>query len=113
VDFEKLSSDRLGEASATVRGRVESARKTQEARLIDSPRGTNGDMVPREVREHCMLNRECQALIRTASQQLGLSARAYHRVLKLGRTIADLAGDVNIGPIHLAEALQYQIRNEG
>ena len=112
VDFEKLSSDRLGESSATVRGRVESARKYQEARLIDSPRGTNGDMVPREVREHCMLNRECQALIRTASQQLGLSARAYHRVLKLGRTIADLAGDEKIGPIHLAEALQYQPRNE-
>ncbi len=110
VEFEKLSSDRLGEPSRKVRKRVEKARKYQEERLAGSPRGSNGDMIPKEVREHCALDQECQALIRSASQQLGLSARAYHRVLKLGRTIADLAGDEKITPIHLAEALQYQPR---
>ena len=110
VEFEKLSLDRLGEPSREVRKRVEKARKYQEERLAGSPRGSNGDMIPREVREHCTLDQECQALIRSASQQLGLSARAYHRVLKLGRTIADLAGDEKITPVHLAEALQYQTR---
>ena len=110
VDFDKLSSDRLGEPSRTVRERVERARKKQEDRLSDSPRGTNGDMIPREIREFCSLDSKCQTLIRSATQQLGLSARAYHRVLKLSRTIADLVGEKNISPAHLAEALQYQPR---
>jgi magnesium chelatase family protein len=110
VDFDKLSSDRLGEPSRKVRDRVEMARKYQEERLKNSPRSSNGDMIPREIREFCSLDSECQALIRSATQQMGLSARAYHRVLKLSRTIADLAGEKDISPIHLAEALQYQPR---
>jgi magnesium chelatase family protein len=112
VDFDKLSSDRLGEPSLIVRQRVELARKRQEERLAESPRTSNGDMLPKEIREHCILDNECQALIKNASQQLGLSARAYHRVLKLSRTIADLAGDGSISPIHLGEALQYQPRTD-
>jgi magnesium chelatase family protein len=112
VEFEKLTSNRLGEPSRAVRSRVEKARQFQETRLENSPRGTNGDMIPKEVREFCPLDNECQALIRSATQQLGLSARAYHRVLKLSRTIADLAGDATISPIHLAEALQYQPREK-
>jgi len=112
VDFDKLSSDRLGEPSKTVRTRVEMARKCQEKRLKDSSRGSNGDMIPKEIREFCPLDSECQALIRSATQQLGLSARAYHRVLKLSRTIADLVGEKDISPVHLAEALQYQPRGE-
>ena len=112
VDFDKLSSDRLGEPSRTVRERVERARKKQEDRLSDSPRGTNGDMIPREIREFCSLDSKCQTLIRSATQQLGLSARAYHRVLKLSRTIADLVGEKDISPAHLAEALQYQPRDQ-
>ena len=112
VDFEKLSSSRLGESSSLVRKRVEAARVRQEARLINSPRSTNSDLTPREIREHCTLDQNGQILIRTALQQLGLSARAYHRVLKLARTIADLAGEDQITPIHLAEALQYQPREQ-
>jgi len=112
VEFEKLSSDRLGEPSRKVRSRVEKARERQEKRLEDSPRGSNGDMIPKEVREFCSLDSECQALIRSATQQLGLSARAYHRVLKLSRTIADLAEEKEITPIHLAESLQYQPRDK-
>jgi magnesium chelatase family protein len=67
-------------------------------------------MVPREIRETCPLDSECKSLLRGATQQLGLSARAYHRVLKLSRTIADLSGEELIRTIHLAEALQYQPR---
>ena len=111
VEFEKLSSDRLGEPSGEVRTRVEFARKRQEKRLEGSNRSSNGDMVPREIREFCSLDSKCQALIRSATHQLGLSARAYHRVLKLSRTIADLIGDKDISTSHLAEALQYQPRD--
>ena len=111
VDYDQLSSDRLGEPSSEVRKRVERARNTQEERLRNSPQSSNGDMVPKEIREFCVLSSECRKLLRTASQQLGLSARAYHRVLKISRTVADLNGDKNISPIHLAEALQYQARD--
>ena len=67
-------------------------------------------MRPAEVRQFCELDDTCRALMRTAMSQLQLSARAYHRILKLARTIADLAGSENIGPSHLAEALQYRPR---
>jgi magnesium chelatase family protein len=67
-------------------------------------------MRPAEVRQHCALDETCRSLMRTAMSQLQLSARAYHRILKLARTIADLAGSENIGPSHLAEALQYRPR---
>jgi magnesium chelatase family protein len=111
VDYDQLSSDRLGEASSEVQKRVERARRVQEGRLRNSPRSANGDMVPKEIREFCPLDSDCRMLLRTASQQLGLSARAYHRVLKISRTIADLNGEKNISSIHLAEALQYQARD--
>ena len=111
VDYDQLSSDRLGEPSSEVRKRIEGARKIQESRLRNSPRSANGDMAPKEIRQYCTLGSECRILLRTASQQLGLSARAYHRVLKISRTIADLNGVKDINPIHLAEALQYQPRH--
>ena len=112
VDYEQLSLGRLGEPSRQVRERVEKARNRQNLRLKSSPRSSNGDMVPKEIRECCPLNSECESLLRTASQQLGLSARAYHRVLKLSRTIADLADKEEINSNHLAEALQYQPRDQ-
>jgi magnesium chelatase family protein len=111
VEFEKLSSDRQGEPSSQVRDRVEKARSRQLERLSDSPRSSNGEMIPREIREFCSLDNECQSLLRGAAQQLGLSARAYHKVLKLSRTIADLAGEKTIKTSHLGEALQYQPRD--
>jgi magnesium chelatase family protein len=70
----------------------------------------NADMRPAEVRKFCVLDEAGKALIQSAMNQLQLSARAYHRVLKLARTIADLAGSENIGTSHLAEALQYRPR---
>jgi magnesium chelatase family protein len=112
VEFEHLTSDRLGEPSAGVRERVEKARAIQRERLAGSPRSTNGDLIPREIRKHCPLDQECQSLMRSALQQLRLSARAYHRVIKLSRTIADLADEKDIQAAHLAEALQYQPRGE-
>ncbi|MFQ5616476.1 MAG: YifB family Mg chelatase-like AAA ATPase [Anaerolineales bacterium] len=108
VAYEKLSDDRLGEPSADVQARVETTRQRQRERFKDSGVTCNADMRPAEVRQYCQLDKTGQSLMRTAMTQLQLSARAYHRVLKLSRTIADLAGEENISPTHLAEALQYR-----
>ncbi len=110
VEFEKLSSTRQGEPSTLVRERVENARKIQLERLVDSPRTSNGELSPRDIRQYCALDNNCLSLLRSAARQLGLSARAYHKVLKLARTIADLAGEEKILPSQIAEALQYQPR---
>ena len=121
VEYEKLSESRLGESSATVRERVEAAREIQRARFGGGDRHLEGashtagvtcnaDMRPAEVRKFCALDEAGKALMHSAMNQLQLSARAYHRVLKLARTIADLAGSENIGPSHLAAALQYRPR---
>ena len=68
----------------------------------------NADMRPQEVRLYCQLDDTSESLMRSAMSQLQLTARAYHRVLKLARTISDLTGDLDIAPNHLAEALQYR-----
>ena len=111
VDYEKLSSDRVGESSETIRARIQSARDRQTARYANSDSKhviSNADMRVKEIREHCKLDDQSQSLMRSAMAQLQLSARAYHRVLKLARTIADLGGNDEIQPTHLAEALQYR-----
>lgn len=111
VDYEKLSEERLGESSADIRARVEQARQKQRLRFEEvEDISANADMHLAEVRKFCNLDETGQSLMRTAMNQLQLSARGYHRVLKLGRTIADLAGSDVIQSVHLAEALQYRSR---
>jgi magnesium chelatase family protein len=113
VPIQKLASLNHGEPSATIRQRVEAAREQQARRFsqLNKPNVlVNGDMGPAEVQSFCQLDEAGRQLMRAAAAQMGLSARAYHRVLKLARTIADLAGEERIQAPHLAEALQYRPR---
>ena len=112
VDYEKLSGDRLAEPSAKIRERVERAREHQRKRLAGTNLQCNGDMGPAEVRQFCAIDDASKNLLRAAMQQMQLSARAYHRILKLSRTIADLAGSDKIETPHLAEAIQYRPRKQ-
>jgi magnesium chelatase family protein len=112
VDYEKLTDDRLGEGSEAIRRRIEKARRVQRERFSGSGLTCNADMGPAEVREYCRLDEAGRSLLRAAMKQLALSARAYHRVLKLARTIADLAGSEVIETSHLAEAIQYRPRRQ-
>jgi magnesium chelatase family protein len=108
VDYQKLSDDRIGEPSETIRQRVEAARQLQIKRFEGTKLVNNADMTPKEIRQYCQLEPAGEALMKTAMRQLHLTARGYHRVLKLSRTIADLANEPIIKQEHLAEALQYR-----
>lgn len=110
VAYEQLADSRSGEPSGAVRARVEAARQLQALRFAGSPLLTNADMGPRELAANAALGAGGEELMRAATQRLNLSARSYHRVLKLARTIADLAGEQQIGTGHVAEALQYRPR---
>ena len=112
VDYEKLAANTSGEPSSVVRERVERARAVQTARFAESRLVCNAEMTPTEVRTQCqaVLDEQAQSLLRLAMTQLSLSARAFHRVLKLARTIADMAGSETIAAPHLAEAVQYRQR---
>ncbi|MBU4360647.1 YifB family Mg chelatase-like AAA ATPase [Candidatus Parcubacteria bacterium] len=112
VKFEKLTSEISGETSAQVRERVEKARAVQNARFKDLKITTNSEMGAKDIREFCKINPQTQDLLKNAVQQLHLSARSYHRILKIGRTIADLANDEHIKTSHVAEALQYRAKVE-
>ncbi len=110
VKYEKLSSDRLGESSAVVRQRVCAARERQHRRLRHTNLHANSELGPSELRQFCALDAAGQSLMKAAVRQLNLSARGYYRVLKLARTIADLADAEQIAPAHIAEAIQYRTR---
>jgi magnesium chelatase family protein len=115
VEYEKLADDALGEPSEQVRQRVERARARQQERFAGTRLICNAEMTPLEVREYCqgVLEDGAKSLLRLAMNQLALSARSFHRVLKLARTIADLAGSEAITTPHVAEALQYRQRGRG
>ena len=113
VDYDKLSDQRYGEASEVIRARVEAARQMQRLRFQQGGQAAagilcNADMRTADLREFCALDDASQKLMRAAMAQMHLSARAYHRILKLARTIADLDNSGDIQNTHLAEALQYR-----
>jgi len=110
VDYEKLADDRLGEKSAKVQARVKAARSRQYERFQGTKLACNAEMTPAEVRECCKVEESAQSLLKAAMKQLYLSARAFHRILKLARTIADLENTDIIKAHHLAEAIQYRPR---
>ncbi len=129
VEYHKLVDETSSEASSAVRARVTAARRRQRARLVPEEalaeadawrqrgrqaRATcNGEMTADLIQTHCRLTADGRELLRAGMRQLGLSARAYHRVLKLARTIADLDAEDAIQASHLAEALQYRPRDLG
>ncbi len=106
LGIEELQAAKPGEASAPIRARVVSARRIQEARL--GPGLCNARMSSKALREHCVLDGELSGTLRCAMERLGLSARAYDRILKVSRTLADLEGTARIGRAHLMEAIQYR-----
>jgi len=112
VDYEKLTDDRLGEESVKVQERVIAARSRQRERFSGTTLTCNAEMTPTEVREFCQVEETAQSLLKAAMKQLYLSARAFHRILKLARTIADLENTEIIQAHQLAEAIQYRPRSQ-
>jgi magnesium chelatase family protein len=109
VPYRELVAPDPEETSATVRQRVELARTRQRNRFRDRPGlHANGHMTARDLRRYCPVSDSVERLLRDAVGRLGLSARAYHRVLKIGRTIADLAGADELSTAHISEAIQYR-----
>ena len=109
VRYRDLADSRPAERSEAIRARVTGAREVQRARFANR-RGVhaNAHMTPRDLRRFCRIGEGGEALLRTAISRLGLSARAYHRVLKISRTIADLEGAPDIATAHVSEAIQYR-----
>jgi len=125
VEVEKLTGSKIGEnqskisgnrqsteTSAVIKKRVQSARNLQTKRFRSTGLACNAEMNTREVKQFCSLSSACLGLMRQAVSQFHLSARSYYRLIKVSRTIADLAGEKEIGPNHIAEALQYKPKVE-
>ena len=108
LPYRELAATARAESSAAVRRRVQKAREVQARRFDGGPARLNARMTGKQLREFCPLGAESQKLMEMAVDRLGLSARAYTRVLKVARTIADLDGEADIGPQHVSEAIQYR-----
>jgi magnesium chelatase family protein len=109
VPFEKLSETRPAESSAAIRNRVNEARKLQTQRFKNSKNTHyNAQMSSRQIRKYCSLDQESSSLLKSAMERLSLSARAYDRILKVSRTLADLEWKENVNSDHIAEAIQYR-----
>ncbi len=104
VKYKEMAGEATGESSEVVRGRVEKARAVQRRRC----KHTNSRMTPKQIKEHCRLDEESQELLKMAMTELNLSARAYDRILKVSRTIADLDNSTNIQSHQISEAIQYR-----
>ena len=109
VKYDDLAAPKEEESSSAVRGRVEKARAVQRERFAgEKELRTNADMGERELRKYCALSRECEKILRASFESLHLSARARSRIIKVARTIADLAGEADIRPEHILEAVSYR-----
>jgi len=108
IGYEKLTEDKPGEGAEKVRARVKGAHEIQLERFRGTKLRCNADMTPKEVKEFCTVEPAAQSLLRAAMKQLHLTGRAFHRILKLSRTIADLEHSDIIKTHHMAEALQYR-----
>lgn len=109
VEYKELSSNERAESSEAIRGRIVEARKVQQKRFSGRTKcRTNAEMTHGLLKVHSKLDDEGQELLRHAIEELNLSARAYDRILKVSRTIADLAGEASIKPQHVMEAIQYR-----
>jgi magnesium chelatase family protein len=109
VEYRDVSSERVEENSIAIRERVASARHKQHDRFArDSKTSCNARMTTRHLKTYCKLSSDSQELIRVAMTELNLSARAYDRILKVSRTIADLDNKIDITPQHVSEAIQYR-----
>ncbi len=110
LEYDKLASEAPAEPSRAIRERVERARAIQRERLKGRGKSCNSEMSPAEVKMFCRVEGEARSLLRAAVEKMGLSARSFHRLLKVARTIADLEGEEEIRTRHIAEALQYRFR---
>jgi magnesium chelatase family protein len=109
VEFKEIASKEQAESSASVRERVEEVRKRQQERFMGSGKiRCNARMNSKMLRTYCELDEEGEGMLRTAMQELNFSARAYDRILKVSRTIADLEGAEKIAPDHIGEAIQHR-----
>ncbi len=109
VDFRELSSNTAtGDKSETIRERVVQARKIQDERFRKSANATNSAMSPRQMKVHCKLDSESTGYLEHAMEEMNFSARAHDRILKVARTLTDLAGAPNIRPSDILEAIQYR-----
>lgn len=108
VSFNDLESKKKEESSADIKKRVDAARKIQLERYKNDKIFSNSNLTPELLDKYCALTPECNSILKMAFEKLGLSARAHNRILKMARTIADLAGSENIAPAHIAEAVRYR-----
>ena len=108
VPFRELSDATNGTSSEEMREQVVNARKHQARRFSAVRTNVNGKMKPPEIRRFCKLNKDAEELLKSAMEEMGLSARAHDKILRIGRTIADLADSETIAAEHLSEAINYR-----
>jgi magnesium chelatase family protein len=108
VPYKDLTATTTNEPSKQIRNRVISARQIQVQRFIKSKKHCNAQMTSRQIKSYCQIDQASAQMLEAAIEKLGLSARAYNRVLKIARTIADLAGVNQIKKTHFAEAIGYR-----